>query len=184
MKMSIVLGIVLSVLSLTVGLGYAEAPHALEAENVEPSAHSTRGVMVIGPCTIQTIDGYYLTAVGGGGRITDVIHTDATSIGSWEQFTLFHLGNRVYGLRTVNGNWLTAVDGGGRITDVLHSDAIHLQAWEEFTFHTTEDGYTAIATTTGHYLTAVGRGGRITDTIHSDATRIDDWEKFSIDCSH
>jgi len=56
MKMSIVLGIVLSVLSLTVGLSYAEAPHALEAENVEPIALSVRGVMVIGPCTIQTID--------------------------------------------------------------------------------------------------------------------------------
>jgi hypothetical protein len=32
--------------------------------------------------------GHYLTAVGGGGRTTDVIHTGATRIGSWEKFTV------------------------------------------------------------------------------------------------
>ena len=37
---------------------------------------------------IQTIDGYYLTAVGGGGRTTDTIHSDATRVGSWEKFTV------------------------------------------------------------------------------------------------
>jgi hypothetical protein len=39
-------------------------------------------------CSLQTSNGYYLTAVGGGGRNTDVIHSDATRIGSWEQFRL------------------------------------------------------------------------------------------------
>src|SRR5947209_10149574 len=28
----------------------------------------------------------YLTAVNGGGRATDAIHTDATSVGPWETF--------------------------------------------------------------------------------------------------
>jgi hypothetical protein len=37
---------------------------------------------------LETVNGHYLTAVGGGGRTTDVIHTDATAVGSWEQFTL------------------------------------------------------------------------------------------------
>ena len=39
-----------------------------------------------GVYAIQTINGRYVTAVGGGGRTTDTIHTDATSIGSWEKF--------------------------------------------------------------------------------------------------
>ncbi|MCM2350557.1 MAG: hypothetical protein NDI69_11100 [Bacteriovoracaceae bacterium] len=39
-------------------------------------------------CTIRTYDGHYVTAVGGGGRITNVIHTDATRVGNWEKFRL------------------------------------------------------------------------------------------------
>ena len=37
---------------------------------------------------IQTLDGHYVTAVGGGGRTTDTIHTDATRVGAWEKFTV------------------------------------------------------------------------------------------------
>src|ERR1700730_4404134 len=37
-------------------------------------------------CSFQTFNGHYLTAVGGGGRTTDVIHTDAVRVGSWERF--------------------------------------------------------------------------------------------------
>jgi hypothetical protein len=35
---------------------------------------------------IKTVKGNYLTAVGGGGRISDVIHSNATKVGSWEKF--------------------------------------------------------------------------------------------------
>src|SRR5262245_6916650 len=42
-----------------------------------------------GHFTIQTFSMKYLTAVGGGGRVTDVFHTDATAIGSFEQYRLF-----------------------------------------------------------------------------------------------
>ena len=36
-------------------------------------------------CLIQTFNtGNFLTAVGGGGRTTDVIHTNATSPSAWE----------------------------------------------------------------------------------------------------
>ena len=38
-------------------------------------------------CTIQTFNtGNFLTAVGGGGRTTDVIHSDATQVQAWEIF--------------------------------------------------------------------------------------------------
>jgi hypothetical protein len=169
MNMSLVLGLVLSVLSLTLGLSSAEAPKA-------------PALVELSTCALQTINGHFLTAVGGGGRITDVLHTDATSSNAWEKFTLVNAGNGSFGLKTVNGHFLTAVGGGGRITDVIHSDAVHLQGWEQFTPHALGGGYFAIATINGHYLTATGGGGQITDAIHSDATHIDAWEKFKFIC--
>jgi hypothetical protein len=33
---------------------------------------------------LEAVNGHYLTAVGGGGRTTDVIHSDATQLLSWE----------------------------------------------------------------------------------------------------
>lgn len=137
-------------------------------------------------CAIKTYNGHYLTAVGGGGRTTDVIHTDATKIGSWEKFTLIDScdGGSIidYGLKTLKGTYLTAVGGGGRITDVIHSDATQLQAWEKFKMISLGLGVYAIQTITGNYVTAVGGGGRITDTIHTDATQVQAWEKFRLEC--
>jgi hypothetical protein len=139
-------------------------------------------------CVFETVNGHYLTAVGGGGRTTDVIHTDATQIGSWEKFTLVDSNSGTapieYGIETANGHYLTAVDGGGLITDVIHSDATQLQAWEKFTLYGLGNGVYDIQTINGHYLTAVGGGGRTTDTIHSDATSVGAWEKFTITCGH
>lgn len=137
-------------------------------------------------CTFKTNNGHYVTAVGGGGRTSDVIHTDATRVGSWEVFTLEDScsGDSIidYGIKTVKGYYLTAVGGGGRITDVIHSDATQLQAWEKFKLISLGGGYYAIRTNNGHYVTAVGGGGRITDTIHTDATQVQAWEKFKVQC--
>src|SRR6478736_5047972 len=71
--------------AVVIGVGMAGAASAATAA---PAA-------INGPvfgCVFQTVNGHYLTAVGGGGRNTDVIHTDATRIGSWEKFTLIDSG--------------------------------------------------------------------------------------------
>ncbi|WP_418002707.1 fascin domain-containing protein [Mycobacterium sp. PDNC021] len=52
-----------------------------------PSAPGGQTVYSIG-----TIDGHFLTAVGGGGRTTDTIHSDATVANGWEQFHI-HCGS-------------------------------------------------------------------------------------------
>jgi hypothetical protein len=52
-----------------------------------PSAQGGQAVYSIG-----TIDGHFLTAVGGGGRTTDTIHSDATAANGWEQFHI-HCGS-------------------------------------------------------------------------------------------
>ena len=89
-------------------------------------------------CVIRTFNGNYLTAVGGGGRETDTIHSDATRIGSWERFALVPAGNGTVAIQTVDGHYLTAMSAGGW-SDVdpsnpaFHTDATRIQAWEKFT---------------------------------------------------
>jgi len=80
----------------------------------------------------QTIKGYYLTVVGGGGRITDVIHSNATQLQAWEKIKTVSLGGGWFALQTITGNYLTAVGGGGRVTDTIHSDATQIGNWEKF----------------------------------------------------
>ena len=144
-------------------------------------------------CTIRAFDGHYLSAIGGGGRTTDVIETNRTVASTWETFTLVTSGDDSlpirYGIRTSNGNWLTAVSGGGRTTDVIHSNATVLQAWEKFNFVPLSPGggssfWAAIQTIDGHYLTAVNSGGigSAFEAIHSNATQIQAWERFFFSC--
>jgi hypothetical protein len=164
------------------GIAAAAAMTAL----VPAGASATNGPVT--GCAFQTYDGHYVTAVGGGGRTTDVIHTDAVRIGSWEKFTLVDSGDGSspihYGLQTYNGHYLTAVGGGGRITDVIHSDATWLLAWEKLTLIPMGANVYGIQTINGHYLTAMGGGGRTSDAIHSDATRIGPWQQFRVTCGH
>ena len=115
-------GIVAAAVAIA-GLGFTSAA---SASTTSPAATVARG------CSFQTYNGHYLTAVGGGGRITDVIHSDAPWLRGWEQFTLNYLGNGQYSIETLNGHYLTAVGGGGRITDTIHSDATRVGSWEKF----------------------------------------------------
>ncbi|HEY0999855.1 MAG TPA: hypothetical protein VGD83_09470 [Streptosporangiaceae bacterium] len=124
---------ILAAATAAIGVSIAGVASAAHAVSAAPAA-------INGPvygCVFQTVNGHYLTAVGGGGRTTDVIHTDATRIGSWEKFTLIDSGSGTpviqYGLLTTNGHYLTAVSGGGRTTDVIHSDATRVGSWEKFT---------------------------------------------------
>lgn len=140
----------------------------------------------LGKFYIKThLKGTYLTAVDGGGRITDVIHTNIVEPGPWETFTLWAdsaLQNRAF--QTVNGNYITAVDAGGMTSDAIHSDATWIRSWEMFTLvaqpQLGEERY-AIQTQRGFFLTAVGGGGHDSgETIHTDAVSAREWEFFEI----
>jgi len=157
-----------------------------DAATVQPLAASNA-------CSIQTARGFYVTAVGGGGRTTDVVHTDATRVQSWEKFTLVYTGDGVhYGIRTVDGHYLTAVNSGGLTTavtpDVLHTDATNLLNWEKFSLvyqgdsTPTQPGSYGIRAFDGHYLTARDGGGRTTAAFNSNASTVNAWEKFRINC--
>jgi hypothetical protein len=122
---------------------------------------------------IQTANGNYLTAVDGGGRTTDVLHTDATQIHSWEEFGIVATnGSEVAGLaiKTVHGNFLTAVGMGGKTTDAMHSDALKPGDWETFFFRKSGDlgtGYPYFITPEvgGLPLTATNGGGQTATAI-------------------
>lgn len=140
-------------------------------------------------CAIRTVNGHFLTAVGGGGRTSDVVHSDAVRIGDWERFTLVSSGDGPayihYGLRTMNGHFVTAVSGGNRTADTVHTDATQIGDWEKFTLLPLGRGWVAIQTVDGHFLTAVGGGGVASgDVLHTDAMKIGDWEKFRLLCTH
>jgi hypothetical protein len=130
------------------------------------------------------VKGTFLTAVGGGGRITDVIHSDATQPNAWERFKLLvDPGTNQYAIETVGGRFLTAVDGGGRTSDVFHSDATQVAAWEKFRFWSQGAiGFHAIQTVSTNYVTALGGGGHIDPPVlHTDATKPWTWEWFRLE---
>ena len=166
-----------------VAIGALSLMGVASASAAEPVAQTLAAPNV---CALGTADGHFLTAVGGGGRTTDVLHTNATRVGAWEKFTLIDSGDSIhFGLRTSQGYFLTAVGGGGRTTDVIHSNATNLLGWEQFTFSSVAGGGInpgVIRTIDGHLLTAQDSGGRTTDVIHSNATRIGSWEKFNFMC--
>ena len=179
-KLSRAAGIAVAAMGMaTLGLAGAAS-----ASTAQPAGNPTVGPQT---CSIQTVDGHYLTAVGGGGRTTDVIHTNATRVGAWEKFTLIDSGDGSpvihYGLRTSAGYYLTAVGDGGRTTDVIHSNATWLQGWEKFQFNSLGYGWFDIQVGDGHYLTAVNGGGLSSgDTLHTNATRVGAWEEFYLTC--
>jgi hypothetical protein len=92
---------------------------------------------------LQTLSGYYITAVNGGGiaGLPDVIlpiRSNAVKIGPNEIFTFnffYENGQTMVTIQTANGNYLTAVNMGGvggGFNDPVHSDSRRLDAWETF----------------------------------------------------
>ena len=182
MKLTLVLSTLMTLLA--VGCGAASDVKSGSTGSAGASLLASNGPL---NCTIQTANGRFLTAVGGGNRTFDVIHTDATRALAWEKFQLIDSGDGSspihYGIKTVDGHYLTAVNGGGLVNDVIHSNATVLQAWEKFTLNSLGGGLYSVQSNDGHYVTANNGGGLINDTIHTDATRVGAWEKFRFTCS-
>jgi hypothetical protein len=88
--------------------------------------------------SFQTDRGFYLTAVGGGGRTSDVIHSDAKKILAWEKFSLVSINGNLgwTAIKTHSGHYLTALGGGGGyggyMVDVMHSNRTWIRDWEKF----------------------------------------------------
>jgi hypothetical protein len=127
--------------------------------------------------------GRYLTAVGGGGRTTDVIHTDSRHLQAWERFRLWvdSATRQYYALQTVNGYFITANNAGGLKVNAIDSTATSVGSWEMFKLMQVPFPAYAIQTLRGFFLTAVGGGGQDSgDTIHTDSVKAAEWEYFNL----
>jgi hypothetical protein len=138
-----------------------------------------------GGFAIQTyLKGDYLTAVNGGGKTTDVIHTNAIQPRGWERFRLWadNATHQYYALQTLDGHFISANNAGGLTSNTVFSTATVAAGWEMFTLLPQAPFPTyAIQTLRGFFLTAVGGGGHGSgETIHTDAVKVDDWERFNL----
>ena len=144
-----------------------------------------------GSFAIQTLRGFFLTAVGGGGHDSgDTIHTDAVNVAEWERFNLFRCSDfgtgSTYGIQAWGGNvfnpWLTAT-AGGRVSgdNALTTLGGGPPFWISWTLLKQGDGTYAFQTASGGVLTANGGGlpgaGFRTDT---ETDQIGNWEKFTL----
>lgn len=129
-------------------------------------------------CFIQTADGHYVTAVGGGGRTTDVMHTNATVPSTWERFTMVPMGDLFFhfALRTASGNYVTAVNSGGlsssTVPDVLHTNATRIGTWEEFSTVGIAAGGVGIRVWDNHFLAALNGGNRTSRAFDSNRVNL------------
>ena len=136
--------------------------------------------------TIQTKNGNYVTAVGGGGQLTNALHTDARTAGSWEHFRVLKCGDLgsglTYAILPTNGGVLNAPGGGGQTQQAIINGGLDDSA--RFTLIRQADGSYALRTSNGiNYVTAVGGGGRplaAEGNFHTDATQVQAWERFKI----
>jgi len=158
--------------------------------------------------SLYTIGGKSVTAVGAGGHYQDAIHTDATQVGSWEEFRPVKCGDLGSGynyyILPVAGGMLTAPDGGGHADDGAivqgswFGEPDNLQ-WSRFKLLRQADGSYAMQTSNGtNFVTALGGGGQVSvyepcpfewygacisgesGIFHTDATKVLGWEKFRI----
>jgi hypothetical protein len=87
---------------------------------------------------LRTRSANYVTAVNSGGlthnQLTDVLHTDATRLGTWETLELVPQTDGSFGIRVFDRHFLTAVDGGGRSTGAFNTNESTVRSWEKFWF--------------------------------------------------
>ena len=148
---------------------------------------------------IKTFNGYFLTALDGGGKATEALHYRPAA-SSDAQFTVLKCGDLgsgySYAIRYQasqgfydRGNYLTA-GGGFNNVGQLFATSPSISNSSKFTLIRQGDGsYALQASNRINYVTAVGGGGLAHgDNLHIDATQVHAWEKFRIvdrgDCTY
>ena len=139
--------------------------------------------------TLQTYGGYYLTALGGGGKPTRAFHTDATTASTWEDYWVTKCGDLGSGydyaiVTKGTGLPLAATNGGGLVKNALVSGG--LPATARFKLDRQSDGSYSLQTSNRvNYITAILGGGLSSgtadwDNLVTDRTQVRAWETFRI----
>ena len=138
----------------------------------------------------ETSGGNFITAVSGGGRTTDVIHTDALGIDVWEEFRIAPTGSSgafSVSIQTHSKNFLTAVGMGGKTTNAILSDAVAVGTWENFFVRKWHQDFGAIEyfivdANKNQAIAARGGGGQTQNTIQfvGESGVPLDWARFTL----
>lgn len=140
----------------------------------------------------QTVNGNFITAVSGGGRTTDVLHTDAVNVAAWEEFRIAQAGSSgafSVSIQTHSNNFLTAVGLGGKITNAIYSNATTIGTSELFFFRKFGDlglgdsQYFIVDTNYNQAIAARGGGGQTQKTIQFFGTKSNfplAWARFTL----
>jgi hypothetical protein len=119
---------------------------------------------------IRTANGFYVTAINGGGMGEDAnalpIHTDAVVVQDWERFRVVFNDDGTCNILTIGPYFLTAVNGGGIAAPAnspVATDRDEIGPWETFSLEEQEPRVYAFRTHNGDYLTAVNGGGMATE---------------------
>ncbi len=138
---------------------------------------------------IRTANGFYVTAINGGGMGEDAnalpLHTDATVVQDWEMFQVYFSDDGSCVIQTSGAYWLTAVNGGGVAAPAnspVATDRQEIGPWETFSLEEQKHGIYAFRTASGNYLTAVNGGGMGTEgaPLHTDQTQVSANEVFML----
>jgi hypothetical protein len=136
---------------------------------------------------IQTANSHCVTAVDGGGRTDNVLHTDATLAQAWEFFRFyFDKATGYHAIQTVSTKYLNALGGGGHADPpAVHTDAVRVDNWEKFHIWKCGDlgsnlHYSIWVPYNGTLLQAMGGGGRIKDALHAYEAPTGDWGIFTL----
>jgi hypothetical protein len=151
---------------------------------------------------LYTIKGFYVTAVGAGGKSADAFHTDAQQIQDWEKFRIVKCGDvgsgAEYGILAADGTFLSAQFPEGRSQGDIGRDS-WARPETRFKLIRQSDGSYALQTSNGvNFVTALGGGGLVQKYLkcdpgfpgacidgysvifHTDATQVQAWEKFRV----
>lgn len=107
---------------------------------VEATEHFTLAGYLTPPTNIQTADGHYVIAFGGGGMgagpndgLTFSTFDTALPDNNWGLFQIKGPdSNGMFTITTLTNNYVTAVGGGGKSTQAFHTDATTASGWEQF----------------------------------------------------
>jgi hypothetical protein len=151
---------------------------------------------------LYTSKGFYVTAVGAGGKSADAFHTDAQKIQDWEKFRIVKCGDVgsgfEYGILAADGTFLSAQFPEGQSQgNIGHASWAGPET--RFKLILQNDGSYALQTSNGvNFVTALGGGGLVQKYLkcdpgfpgacidglsvifHTDATQVQAWEKFRV----
>lgn len=100
-----------------------------------------------GRMALQTINGRFFCAEGGGG---DALHANRLAIGPWEHFTVVPGEGGGIALKTDNGHFVCAENGGG---GTVVANRTRVGPWETFNLLAPPDPSTVVkVTAAGHYF--------------------------------